>query len=76
MTNPQDMNLNSANSNGYLQERTRFRVEVSPDTHHTLRETASREGKHMKVLAEEIFQAYFEQQSGDCASAEPDKEAP
>jgi predicted DsbA family dithiol-disulfide isomerase len=42
------------------QERPRFRVEVSLESHQALREEANRRGKHMKDLAEEIFQSYFE----------------
>jgi len=79
MTNPQNPDPtsadSSADSNGYHQDRTRFRVEVSPDTHQTLRETASREGKYMKVLLEEILQAYFGQQGGNYASGEQDEPA-
>lgn len=63
MTHPQDNDLNGADSNDQLQDRTRFRVEVSAKSHQSLREAALEDGKHMKVLAEEILQNYFEQRS-------------
>jgi|GEM_PF-6706208 predicted HicB family RNase H-like nuclease len=76
MTNSQNTDLSNADSNGHFQERIRFRVEVSPDIHQTLRETALQQGKYIKVIVEEILQAHFEQQSGDGGAEEPNEEAP
>jgi len=42
-------------------DRPRYRVEISPQCHEALRDAASRQGKHMKVLAEEILQAHLEE---------------
>lgn len=60
MTNPKDVNLKSAYSFNCSQDRPRFRVEVSPEFHKILRERALQQGKHLKDLADEIFQAYFQ----------------
>jgi len=81
MTNPQDTNLKPANATGHPQERARFRVELSAQAHQALREAASEDGKHMRVLAEEIFEAYFEQrrfrsQPGGEASLNQDESPP
>ena len=42
-------------------ERLRYRVEISPGCHEALRDAANRQGKHMKVLAEEIIQSHLKE---------------
>lgn len=52
----------SENNEAELKDRPRYRVELSPECHEALRYAANSQGKHMKVLAEEILQAHLVEQ--------------
>ena len=52
----------SENNEADPKDRPRYRVELSSQCHEALRHAANSQGKHMKVLAEEILQAHLVEQ--------------